>query len=134
MRPALLLVSALLLLLPACARKEPPPQTHTAKGKVLLSDGKPLARATVRFHSITDPNLIVTGITGADGTFILETVHAKAKVPGAVEGEYRVSILPPMQDQETATGPMLEPVDLQETVRVHPGNDNDFTLTYPAPG
>ncbi len=67
----------------------PPVTTHPVKGKVLLSDGKPLTEGTISFMPKSETGRVATGTIQSDGSFALTT---EGSGEGAAEGEYKVKI------------------------------------------
>jgi hypothetical protein len=104
------------------------PKTYPAKGKVVFPDGQPLTGGMVEFRSAADASLTTTGEIRPDGTFSLSTLVGTKKVPGAVAGEHRVTVLPPQGPDQAA-----QPVTLPKPYTVRPGDDNDFTITIEKP-
>jgi hypothetical protein len=109
------------------------PRTYPVTGQVLDADNKPLANALVQFVPITNEDGVTTnGRTGADGKFQLSTLVESKKVDGAIEGPHRVTVLPPMtQDQQGAPGPPPAPVQLSEAYVVKASGENHFTIKLP---
>jgi hypothetical protein len=98
-------------------------------GKVLF-EGKPLAKALVRFYSLDDSsrNLPSTvARTLADGTFKLSTY---AMHDGAPEGNYAVSVvLKDGADGDNTLPPQYaDPNSSGLTVRVNPGPNPPFVI------
>ena len=76
------------------------PQTHKVEGKVTYKDGKAYTDGgAIEFRHTTTEGMSATGEIQPDGSFKLQTVTAQHKVPGAIEGTYQVTILPPAPDQ-----------------------------------
>ncbi|MHC5540860.1 hypothetical protein ACYOEI_21775 [Singulisphaera rosea] len=67
-------------------------ETQPVKGKILLSDGKPLVGATVHFIPTQEKGAGARGTTGADGGFELTT---REPGDGALAGDYKVRLDPP---------------------------------------
>jgi hypothetical protein len=79
----------------------------------------------VEFQSLTDPALIVRGTIKPDGTFTLTTRNQAGKeAPGAVEGQYRVTVHPAMTENQS-----IEPIQVSELFTVKAQDDNRFTIT-----
>jgi hypothetical protein len=122
-----------LLLLPAlclagCGPKDSMPQVYQVTGSVAYKGGKPFTGGSVQFTPVSDTTLSVTGTIEPDGSFTLSTIKGAAKVSGAPEGEYRVTILLPIpQDQKVSP-----PIVLPKTLRVKP-QDNQLQIEVPAP-
>ena len=111
-----------------CPRREPPPRTYPARGTVIVKGGKPLAGGSVHFAPTADPTFSAAGDLGDDGTFTLATVKGRARLPGAPEGEYRVTVSP----QSPPGGSTLLPVSLPNTFRVEP-KENELRIEIPPP-
>lgn len=106
----------------------PPPQTHPVKGKVTFADGQPVKNATVQFSLVSNPEQSAFGGTDEQGNFELSVLLADGKVSGAVAGEYEVTIMLPMDEQqrggETFTLPQKYKVEAKE---------NQFTFSIQRP-
>lgn len=121
---------ALVLWAGGCGSRVALPPLYKATGAVLSKDGTSLAGGTVRFTPVADTSFSVTGPIQGDGTFILHTIKGATKVSGAPEGEYRVTVLPPLRADQRP----IVPIDLPETRRIE-ARDNHFSLEVsPAPG
>lgn len=92
------LISALLIL-PGCGEGEAQTAVHPVSGTV-VNDGKPVARATVRFHPVKPPagarpedpaTAIRVADTDDEGKFALSTYMSD---DGAPVGDYVVTVLP----------------------------------------
>jgi hypothetical protein len=95
-----------LLLALGCNTTDLPP-THPVKGKVVYTDGRPMSGGTIQFISAPpDPLLTVAGTIDNDGHFTLNTIKGKKKVAGAVEGRYRVMIMPPLTNDHQPVAPI----------------------------
>ena len=118
----LMLISVL-----GCSTKATLPELCPVHGKVVYSDGKPLAGGSITFESQNDRTVSTMGVIGADGTFTLSSFKAGARAPGAVSGPHTVFVTLPsggnMQDQ-------TRPVELPAPCTIKPG-DNEVTLTLP---
>lgn len=96
-----------LLLALGCTKGADLPPTHSVKGKVVYTDGRPMSGGSIRFvSSPPDPLLTVAGVIDNDGNFTLSTIKGKKKVAGAVEGRYRVTIIPPQVDHHQPVAPI----------------------------
>ncbi len=105
-----LLLAAALIGATGCQGAENMPKTYPVLGTVFYKGGKPLQGGTVQFMSPTDPSLTVVGNIQNDGTFTLSTIRNQTKVDGAAEGEYRVTIVPPIPaDRKSFQPPMPVP-------------------------
>lgn len=87
-------ILALVVMIPACAKHKP---VFQVKGRVLDSNGKPAAGATVVFHpTVADPKdkdiAKPTAQVDADGNFNLTTYKTG---DGAPQGEYNVTVFWP---------------------------------------
>ena len=94
------LARLVLFLIPlAGCNSQPAPPTHPVTGKVVYKkSGEPLAGGTIQFKSVADPSLTTIGEVQKDGTFTLKTLVGSRHVPGAVEGQHQV-VLVPAQDE-----------------------------------
>src|SRR4051812_15858790 len=83
----------LALLVSGCGNKAEPPKTWSARGRVVSAADVPsLAGGSVEFAYPGNPNRNAHGQIGDDGSFTLSTSHGKTLLPGAVEGEYHVTV------------------------------------------
>src|SRR5688572_20071961 len=77
--------------------------THAVSGVVVAKDGRPIAGGAIQFHGVEDPSLASIGEISPDGKFVLRTNLADGtKLPGAVAGNYRVTVFPPADAPQTA--------------------------------
>jgi hypothetical protein len=103
------------------------PKTYSVTGLVVYKDGKPVAGGSIFFRSVTDTSFAASGDIDKDGKFSLSTVKDNEKVRGVPEGEYRVTVQPPIPpDQRTAPA-----IDLPQTFKVG-AKDNQFTIEVEA--
>lgn len=117
-----------LLAVCGCQKQVELPPTHPASGKVVYKDGTPMKGGTIQFLSTTpDSSIVVSGAIGDDGSFTLYTLKDKRKAAGAVEGKYKVTILPP-QDAEHHR---IMPIPLPDTYTVKPGENTFPTMKVP---
>jgi hypothetical protein len=118
------------MVLPACGCNSSVglPKTYPAAGSVVYKDGTPMKGGSVQFTSNADPLLRVVGEIQPDGTFRLETIKDKARATGAPEGEYRVSVQPPLQGEHRG----VPPVALPKPYKVEP-HDNQFKIELSTP-
>ena len=123
-----LLLSAACLSGTGCAARKPSapaPKTFPVTGKVVTKDGKPVAGGMVEFQSKANNQLSVTSEIKPDGTFSLISRRDGEQFPGATEGEYQVTLFPPMSASQSEA-----PKTLKETYKVEP-KENALTLTAP---
>jgi hypothetical protein len=99
------------------------PKTYPVVGRVVFKNGEPLTGGAVEFQSLADSSLTTRAEIQWNGTFSVFTLVNNKKVPGAIEGQHRVSVVPPMPQNQVIE--LLEPV--RPIVTVEPG-DNDFTI------
>jgi hypothetical protein len=108
--------------------REPAIQGHPAKGEVVFKGSQPLTGGLIEFLPVGAAGQRAFGTIEPDGKFQLSTFQGNDKVPGAVEGEYQVSVtLPP--GMEHAPPP---PINLPGTYQVKPQN-NEFHIEVPKP-
>ncbi|MCA9246694.1 MAG: hypothetical protein KDA42_06250 [Planctomycetales bacterium] len=110
-----------------CGRPAPKTETFPVVGKVLLPNGEPLAGGAIEFHCQEGARLNAFGEIAADGTFSLNTVVEGTRVAGAVAGEHRVTIVPPMDESQSAV-----PILLRDTYPVTRGQ-NDLSIVVEGP-
>ena len=97
--------------------------THPVSGVVLAKNGRPVAGGAIQFQGVDDPNHASIGEITSYGKFTLRTNLADGtKQPGAVAGNYRVTVFPPADAPQTAA--VHSP---QTTYRVGAG-DNQLTI------
>jgi hypothetical protein len=101
-RPVLLAL-AVLALAAGCGG-DSTPRTYPVKGKIVFKDksGKVhlLAGGKVRFLSTSDPQLKPVGEIEDDGSFSMGTMWQEKGLPGVPEGQYKVRIEVPTDDDE----------------------------------
>ena len=125
----LLLVGLLAVIAAGCGgAKSSLPPTFPVTGTVKFTSGQPVAGGAVQFASVTDSSFAVSGDIGADGAFTLATVKGTDQVTGAPEGEYKVTVQPPIPADHRA----VPAVVLPKTYRVEPQN-NTFTIEIAPP-
>lgn len=131
-RPAVLWLPwlASLLLLGGCGGGEDPeaPETHEVKGKVVWSDGTPLAGGQIEFQSTGETDFTILAQVQTDGTFSLRTLHNGKQSSGAVEGTFRVVVMQQMSQEAEQTD--VRPIMVRKPVTVKPG-DNVVTVQLP---
>jgi hypothetical protein len=104
------------------------PPTFPVTGTVKFTNGQPVAGGAVQFASVSDSSFAVSGDIGTDGAFTLATVKGTDRVSGAPEGEYKVSVQPPIPADHRA----VPAVVLPKTYRVEP-QTNTFTIEIAPP-
>ena len=117
-----------LLFAAGCSSSAGLPKTYPANGTVVYKGGQPMKGGSVQFTSTQDPGLQVIGAIGDDGTFALTTIRDRARADGAPEGEYRVTVLPPLQGEHKG----LPPIMLPQTYKVGT-TDNQFKIQLNVP-
>ncbi|MEX2307274.1 MAG: hypothetical protein WD738_06755 [Pirellulales bacterium] len=70
------------------------PKTYAVEGKVVDKEGQPITQGIVEFVSVKNEKTQAIGKLSQDGTFSLTTMLGAESLPGAVEGEHKVSLLP----------------------------------------
>lgn len=95
-------VAALALLAAvACSPTRPTtPQLYPVTGRVEYADGQPVPDGTVELRSLSDTSLTTNGFLKEDGSFTIETLAGNERVPGAAEGKYEVTVIPPQSDDQ----------------------------------
>ncbi len=111
-----------------CGSGDSLPKTYPVTGSVADKGGKSLVGGSVQFTPVSDSSLSVSGAIEADGTFALHTIKGKEKLSGAPEGEYKVTILPPISSDQRAVLPM----ELPKPYRVE-AKDNQFKIEVSIP-
>ena len=123
---ASLVLGAIVLLAAGCGKEEELPKTYAVHGKVVKKDGQPYTvGGAIMFRPVDNYELQAYGELFENGTFTLHTLGrtktAKTKrLDGAVEGECKVQIEPPMGKGR--------PFWLNKTVRIEPNENNEITV------
>jgi hypothetical protein len=103
------------------------PEEHglsSVHGTVLRKSGQPFADGAIDFRATDQSGAAASGAIGPDGAFTLSSVIGDAVVPGAKPGQYRVTVIPAMgQDQSTTP-----PITLKKLYTVEP-KENHLTVT-----
>jgi hypothetical protein len=106
------------------------PATFPVSGSVAYVDGQPMKGGTIQLAPTgNDPSLLLTGTIDDNGQFTLFTLKGKRKVPGAVEGQYEVTILPQQGDDHQS----VPPVTLPEACTIKPGESTLPAFKVPRP-
>jgi hypothetical protein len=100
------------------------PKTFPASGTVAWKSGQPLKGGSIQFRSEANPDLRVVGKIQDDGSFTLETILERQKVTGAPDGEYEVSVIPPLEGEHKG----VPPISVPGRFKVVPGGENSFTI------
>jgi hypothetical protein len=108
LHPRLLLAGTILIALGGCGGSGALP-TYRAAGKVVFADGKPLAGGRVEFSPVQNAlGPPARAQIQPDGSFRLGTYRPD---DGAVEGEHRVSVMPPLPDNLEGMKIIPMPID-----------------------
>lgn len=99
------------------------PHTYSVTGTVKYKSGEPVAGGAISFASDADRSLSVSGEIKDDGSFTLHTVKGRDRVAGAPEGEYSVTVMPPLPADHQPVAVM----ELAKKYRVEP-HENTFTI------
>jgi hypothetical protein len=124
-RGSLLLAAGLCLVAAGCKGVKLP-KTYPATGSVQYLGGQPMKGGLVQLIPLQGDQaegLRVSGTIREDGTFTLETLKDKHKLSGAPEGEYRVNVIPPLQNDHKGS----PPIDVPGTVKVE-AKENQLTI------
>jgi hypothetical protein len=101
---------------------EPVPETQKVEGKVTYKDGRSFTEGgAIEFRHAEKEGVFARGDIDKSGTFKLHTMTAQKKVPGAVEGTYTITIIPPAADQN------IKLIELKKKYNVTKG-DNNLTV------
>ena len=105
------LMTLLLIALGCGGPKSPLVKTYAAKCTVSYKDGQPLKGGMIEFRPMAGDGPAATGrISETDGSFSLRCfVDDKAQVDGALAGEYRVTVMPPQNQDQSAEAPVMLP-------------------------
>jgi hypothetical protein len=117
-----------LLLAGGCgdSNRTPPPVVHPVKGKLVNKAGQPVTEGMIEIVTVAGDPKSARGALAADGSFGLSVMTVEGtKYDGAEEGEYRVTYIPRMSEQQTE-----QPVTLPKTVKIVPG-ENQLELRLP---
>ena len=126
--PGGLFLGALLSLLTTGCAKGPRVKVYPVTGTVVYRGGAPLTGGSISFQPVDNSAHSVTGTIKDDGTFVLHTLIQNAKLEGAAEGVYRVTIMPPLPpDHKTA----VTPITPNQTFQVAP-KENQFRIEVDA--
>jgi hypothetical protein len=99
----------------------------SARLQQAYKDGKPVACGSIFFRSMTDSSFAASGDIDKDGKFVVMTVKENEKLRGVPEGEYRVTVQPPIPpDQRAAPA-----IDLPQIFKVE-AKDNQFSIEVDA--
>lgn len=72
-----------------------PPPVVPVSGKLVFTDGRPLAQATIQLIPEPGTGASAQSTTGDDGTFEVETcVQGREIHDGAIPGKYKVVVIP----------------------------------------
>lgn len=102
------------------------PKTFVVHGKVIGKDGQPYTTGgSIMFRPVSNQELQAYGELAEKGTFTLHTLgHTKSgraeNLKGAIEGEFKVLIEPPMGKGR--------PFWLNKTYRIEPNEQNEITV------
>jgi hypothetical protein len=96
-------------------------QTYKVEGRVVHKGGQPFTGGLVEFQT-NDASQTAIGEIQSDGSFALRTLREQKRVPGAAQGDYRVTVIPPMAEDQSG-----QPITLPRRYRIEP-KDNYFTL------
>jgi hypothetical protein len=127
----------ILVLGPGCTPKEELPKTYTVKGKVVLKNGKPLTGGFITFTSVASDEQRAYGDIMQDGTFTLDTVALTSsarsqRLPGAIEGDFKVTIRPAGSVDDGTGGPPVgggrPAFTLKKTYQIEAKENNDITV------
>jgi hypothetical protein len=99
------------------------PTTYPVAGTVHYKGGSPVAGGAIEFSSISDTSFSISGEIDDTGSFTLYTIKGSDRVRGVPEGEYKVTVRPPIQSDHRP----VPAIALLITYRVEP-KDNTFTI------
>ena len=105
-------------------------KTYPVSGSVAYKDGSRLAGGSIQFLSLRDPTLTVASEIKQDGTFSLHTLVDKEKIAGAKEGEYRVTVMPPLPADHSKA--VVQPIVLGKTYQVE-AKENQLAIEVDPP-
>jgi hypothetical protein len=105
------------------------PRTYSASGSVAWKGGQPMKGGSVQFRMKAQPEIRVAGLIQDNGTFTLQTILDREKTAGAPEGEYEVSVIPPLEGEHKG----VPPISVPGTFTVAPGGENKFRIEVDSP-
>jgi hypothetical protein len=110
-----------------CTRSGPQPSpTQPSRGKLVNKSGQPVSSGLIELVSGDHVPKSARGEVRVDGSFTLSVTDAAGKkIDGAEEGEYNVTYIPRMSDQQSEA-----PVNLPSKVKIRPGL-NELELRLP---
>jgi len=103
------------------------PPIYPVTGSVNYKGGGPVAGGAVQFTPVSDPSFSVSGEINDDGSFTLYTVKGNERVQGAPEGEYKVTVQPPIPADHRA----VPAIALPKTFHIE-AKDNSFSIEVTA--
>ena len=105
-------------------REVVPPSTYPVNGKIVAKGANMPSGCLIQFEP-KDAKCMAQGIIQPDGTFKLTTRYEGVVCDGAAEGEYQVTIIPPI----SADAPMAKSVRLPKPVQIKP-ETNELTIPF----
>ena len=106
-----------------CSSGSSMPKTYKVTGTVTYPGGKPVAGGAIQFMPVGDSSFLARGDIQDDGSYSLDMVKDNERKSGAPEGEYRVTVVPPIPPDQRTTPPF----ELPKTVRVE-ARDNQIPI------
>jgi hypothetical protein len=123
-----LVVGAFITLVVGCGSSSSGlPPTYGVTGTAHYKDGSPVAGGAIEFASISDTSFSISGEIGDDGSFTLYTIKGSDRVRGVPEGDYKVTVRPPIQADHRP----VAAIELPTTYHVEP-RDNTFSIEVSA--
>jgi hypothetical protein len=107
MSAALRTTSIACLLLVGCSGPDPAQQGMvSAQGKVVRKGGQPFPGGAIEFRPADGSEGVSSGEIQPDGSFTLATLVGDDVVPGIKPGQYQVTVVPRMGEDQSATPPI----------------------------
>ncbi|MCI0682550.1 MAG: hypothetical protein L0Y71_10635 [Gemmataceae bacterium] len=103
------------------------PKTVPVTGKVVLKGGAPVTAGLVQFVPVNGSPYTIMGEIQSGGDFSLSTVVGQTKVPGAIEGDYKVTVLPVMNKSRAHV------IRWEQKAKVVAAGDNHVSITITVP-
>jgi hypothetical protein len=100
------------------------PTTYPVSGTV-SAPGQNLAGGSIEFVPEGIAGQRAFGEIAADGSFTLSPLVGKTKLPGAVEGTYRATVVTPSGEDQSGG----KSLPVTGTFTVKPGEDNKLVIT-----
>lgn len=102
------------------------PPTYPVSGRVVRKSGQVVAKGAVQFRPLADTTKSAIGEIQPDGSYVLQSVFGNELVPGAVEGEHEVTVIPILEGSHAR-----DAILLPKPHKVEPRDNQHVDLTIP---